>query len=71
MSPGSTRFKIFCFPTLCLCAPLLAQNRGYHMELSDRISGWVILVNDSENPIEAFHISARCGLSVKNKQRIH
>ena len=60
MSPGSIRFEIFCLVTLCVCAPLLAQTRGYHMELSDRTSGWVILVNDSDKPIEAFYFSGQC-----------
>jgi hypothetical protein len=60
MSPGSIRFEIFCIGILCICAPLLAQTRGYHMELSDRTSGWVILVNDSDKPIEAFYFSAQC-----------
>jgi hypothetical protein len=30
------------------------------MELSDGTSGWVILVNDSERPIEAFYFSGQC-----------
>lgn len=41
-------------------SPLLAQGRGYHMELSDGTSGWAILVNDSQKIIEAYHFSAKC-----------
>ncbi|MFT4113721.1 hypothetical protein [Silvibacterium sp.] len=40
---------------------LAANSRGYHMELSDGSSGWVILVNDSQKPIEAFHFKGKCG----------
>jgi len=59
MSAGSIRL-VFCLTIFCGSAPLLAQNRGYHLELSDRTSGWVILVNDSEKPIEAFYFSGQC-----------
>jgi hypothetical protein len=33
------------------------------MELSERTSGWVILVNDSKKSIEAFHVSVECEIS--------
>jgi hypothetical protein len=39
---------------------VFAQDRGYHMELSDGTSGWVILVNDSQKPIEAFSFRGTC-----------
>jgi len=41
--------------------PVFAQNPAYHLEFSDRTSGWVILVNDSQKPIEAFTAKATCG----------
>lgn len=41
--------------------PVFAQNPAYHLEFSDRSSGWVILVNDSPKPIEAFSVTATCG----------
>jgi hypothetical protein len=41
--------------------PVLAQNPAYHLEFSDRTNGWVILVNDSQKPIEAFTVKATCG----------
>jgi hypothetical protein len=42
--------------------PLPAQGSGYHVELSDERSGHreIILVNDSDKPIEAFHLVNRC-----------
>jgi len=41
--------------------PVFAQNPAYHVEFSDHTSGWVILVNDSQKPIEAFTAKATCG----------
>ena len=43
------------------CLPLSAQSRSYHMELADGTSGRVAVANDSAKPIEAFHITGRCG----------
>ena len=40
---------------------VFAQDPGYHTEFSDGTSGWVIFVNDSQKPIEAFNIRATCG----------
>jgi hypothetical protein len=60
MRPRPAPFLIACLTTLCGCVPLLAQGRGYHMELSDGSSGWAILVNDSQKTIEAYHFSAKC-----------
>ena len=39
-----------------------AQARGYHIELTGRNTG-IILVNDSHKTIEAFHVKAECGRS--------
>ncbi len=44
-----------------VCCPAFAQNSGYHLQLSDGTSGWVILVNDTQRPIEAFTVNATCG----------
>ena len=40
---------------------VFAQSPGYRLELSDGASGWVILVNDSQKPIEAFSFTGECG----------
>jgi hypothetical protein len=60
MRARPVRLTVVFLSILCGSAPLLAQTRGYHMELSDRTSGWVILVNDSDKPIEAFYFSGQC-----------
>lgn len=60
MSSRPASFLVVCLTMLCGCVPLLAQGRGYHAELSDGTSGWVILVNDSQKTIEAYHLSAKC-----------
>jgi hypothetical protein len=44
----------------CACAHLAGQVRGYHKELSDGTSGYVILANDSSKTIEAFRYKATC-----------
>jgi hypothetical protein len=63
MSSWSVRIAAACF-VICGCSmSLLAQGRGYHMELSDGTSGWVILVNDSQIPIEAFHFVGKCRIA--------
>jgi hypothetical protein len=55
-----------CLATLCTSVLLLAQDRGYHTELADRMTDpsktfqEVILTNDSQKPIEAYHVMARC-----------
>ncbi len=43
---------------LSVAVGLNAQARGYHMELSDGTTGYLILVNDSSKTIEAFHFNA-------------
>ena len=60
MLPRSVDFLLVCLTMLWGCVSLLAQSRSYHMELSDGTSGWVILVNDSQKTIEAYHFSAKC-----------
>ena len=60
MSSRPLPFLLICLTTLCVCVPLFAQDRGYHLELSDGTSGWAILVNDSQKNIEAYHFSAKC-----------
>jgi len=40
---------------------LTAQTRHYRMELSSGTSGYVILENDSQSSIEAFHVKGQCG----------
>ena len=57
----SLRFaSLSIFVSLC-SLPVFAQTPAYHLELSDGTSGWVILVNDSQKPIEAFTATATCG----------
>jgi len=60
MSQRPVPFLLICLTTFCSGMPLLAQDRGYHMELSNGTSGWAILVNDSRETIEAYHFSAEC-----------
>lgn len=60
MSSRPIPFLLICLATLCGCVPLLAQDRGYHMELTDGASARAILVNDSQKTIEAYHFSAKC-----------
>ena len=55
------RFASFGVVLSLYSVPVLAQSPAYHVELSDRTSGWVILVNDSQKPIEAFTVTATCG----------
>jgi hypothetical protein len=61
MSNLSLRFAAFGAFLSLVSVPVFAQNPAYHVEFSDRTSGWVILVNDSQKPIEAFTVKARCG----------
>jgi hypothetical protein len=63
----SMRVRLMPLNLLCLAAlPLFAQDRGYHVELSDGPklgSGTLLLVtlvNDSQKPIEAYDAQARC-----------
>ncbi len=60
MSLRPAPFLFVYLTMLCGCVPVLAQGRGYHLELSDGTSGWAILVNDSQKTIEAYHFSAKC-----------
>ena len=56
-----SRFTSFSVFLSLYSLPVLAQSPAYHLEFSDRTSGWVILVNDSQKPIEAFTVTATCG----------
>lgn len=53
-------FPAFCLGAICSCMPLFARSDSYHVELSNKTNGLVILVNDSDKTIEAFHISSQC-----------
>lgn len=55
-----TQFSLIVLCLLSVATKLAAQARGYHMELTDGTTGYVILVNDSSKTIEAFHLSATC-----------
>jgi hypothetical protein len=55
------RFASFSVFLSLVSLPAFAQNPAYHLEFSDHTSGWVILVNDSQKPIEAFTVKATCG----------
>jgi hypothetical protein len=57
----SLRFASVSIFLSLVSLPVFAQNPAYHLEFSDRTSGWVILVNDSQKPIEAFTAKATCG----------
>jgi hypothetical protein len=64
---ASMRLRLMPLKLLCLAAlPLFAQDRGYHVELSDGPklgSGTLLLVtlvNDSQKPIEAYDAQAKC-----------
>jgi hypothetical protein len=61
------RLRLMLLNLLCLAAlPLFAQDRGYHVELSDgpKLGNGtlllVTLVNDSQKPIEAYDAQAKC-----------
>jgi hypothetical protein len=67
MSSLGVRAVVLCFSVILLsltlgCLPLAAQSSSYHLETDDRISGWqqVVLVNDSEKPIEAYAAYQHC-----------
>lgn len=57
----SLQLMAFSLIILSVCRQLIAQERGYHTELSDGTSGWIILVNDSQKPIETFSLTGKCG----------
>ena len=61
MRNQSLRFASLSIFVSLVSLPVFAQNPAYHLEFSDRTSGWVILVNDSQKPIEAFTAKATCG----------
>lgn len=61
MRTSSIRLASFSVLLSLSSLPVFAQTPAYHLELSDRTSGWVILVNDSQKPIEAFTVNATCG----------
>ena len=61
MRNQSLRFTSLSIFLSLVSLPIFAQNPAYHLEFSDRTSGWVILVNDSQKPIEAFTVKATCG----------
>jgi hypothetical protein len=55
------RAVVFCFPVILGWLPLVAQSSSYHLEFDDdKLGQRVILVNDSEKPMEAFAASQRC-----------
>jgi hypothetical protein len=61
MSSLGVRAVVFCFPVILGWLPVAAQSFSYHLEFEDNAgSKQVILVNDSEKPIEAFAASQRC-----------
>ncbi len=61
MSSLGVRAVVFCFPVILGLLPVAAQSSSYHLEFEDNAgSKQVILVNDSEKPIEAFVASQRC-----------
>jgi hypothetical protein len=61
MSSLGVRAVVFCFPVILGWLPVAAQSFSYHLEFEDNAgSKQVILVNDSEKPIEAFSASQRC-----------
>jgi hypothetical protein len=61
MRNRSLRFASLSVFLSLVSLPAFSQNPAYHLEFSDRTSGWVILVNDSQKPIEAFTAKATCG----------
>jgi hypothetical protein len=42
------------------CLPLFAQNSSYHLEVLQDPPHLVVLVNDSKQPIEGFHVLEKC-----------
>ena len=46
---------------LCSGFSIRAQRPGFHTEFSGGTSGPVVLVNDSQKPIEAFRGQGQCG----------
>jgi hypothetical protein len=61
MSSLGVRTVVFCLPVILGSLPVAAQSSSYHLEFEDNAgSKQVILVNDSEKPIEAFAASQRC-----------
>lgn len=60
MSSHPLPFLVIWLTTFHVWMPLFAQDRSYHLELSDGTSGWAILVNDSQKKIEAYHFTAKC-----------
>jgi hypothetical protein len=61
MRNQSLRFASFSILLSLGTLAASAQTPGYRLELSDHTSGWVILVNDTQKPIEAFTVKATCG----------
>jgi hypothetical protein len=45
----------------CVALILGGQSRSYRVELSNGASGRVMVVNDSDLPMEAFHLQGECG----------
>ncbi len=61
MRNQSLRFTSLSIFLSLVSLPVFAQTPAYHLEFSNGTSGWVILVNDSPKPIEAFSAKATCG----------
>jgi hypothetical protein len=61
MSSLGVRAVVFGLPVILGSLPVAAQSSSYHLEFEDNAgSKQVILVNDSQKPIEAFAASQRC-----------
>lgn len=68
MRTSAIGFLVLCQVTLLGWTGLKGQSRSYHVELSEssiksdsgnKVSN-VVVVNDSDKPIEAFHLTKRC-----------
>ena len=45
----------------CMAVVVLGQSQSYSLELSDGTTGRVMVVNESDQPMEAFHFHSECG----------
>jgi len=55
------RFAGFSMLLALSSVAAFAQSSAYHLAFSEGTSGWVIVTNDSQKPIEAFSVKATCG----------
>ncbi len=61
--PVSIKHEIFCLLLIGICSSRLgAQTPAYHSEYDEAPNGFIrmVLVNDSDKTIEAFHATERC-----------